>query len=63
VIAIENDGNSYPPNVVSRIEIFAHNVSRGLRGETVQEKSHRLIACESEETPASVPTRKETVAG
>ena len=32
-IALENDGNPYPPNVVSRIEIFAHNVSRGVRGD------------------------------
>jgi len=31
VISLENDGNPYPPNVVSRIEIFAHNVSRGIR--------------------------------
>jgi predicted CoA-substrate-specific enzyme activase len=30
VIAIENDGNPYPPNVVSRLEIFAHNVDRGM---------------------------------
>jgi predicted CoA-substrate-specific enzyme activase len=30
VLALENDGNVYPPNVVSRIEIFAHNVSRGV---------------------------------
>ncbi len=28
VVAVENDGNPYPPGVVSRIEIFAHNVSR-----------------------------------
>jgi predicted nucleotide-binding protein (sugar kinase/HSP70/actin superfamily) len=31
VICLENDGNPYPPNVVSRIEIFAHNVGRGIR--------------------------------
>ncbi|HEY3354569.1 MAG TPA: acyl-CoA dehydratase activase [Polyangia bacterium] len=35
VIAIENDGNPYPPNVVSRLEIFAHNVGRGIRGAAV----------------------------
>jgi len=34
VISLENDGNPYPPNVISRIEIFAHNVSRGMRGRT-----------------------------
>ncbi|MHB8879480.1 MAG: hypothetical protein ACYC8T_37785, partial [Myxococcaceae bacterium] len=33
VLALENDGNPYPPNVVSRIEIFAHNVGRGVRGD------------------------------
>lgn len=26
VIALENDGNLYPPNVISRLEVFAHNV-------------------------------------
>jgi predicted nucleotide-binding protein (sugar kinase/HSP70/actin superfamily) len=29
VVAVECDGNQYPPGVVSRIEIFAHDVSRG----------------------------------
>jgi predicted nucleotide-binding protein (sugar kinase/HSP70/actin superfamily) len=29
VICLENDGNSYAPNVLSRIEVFAHNVDRG----------------------------------
>jgi predicted CoA-substrate-specific enzyme activase len=28
VLALENDGQPYPPNVVSRIEVFAHNVLR-----------------------------------
>ena len=28
VICLENDGNPYPPNVVSRIEMFIHNVKR-----------------------------------
>jgi predicted CoA-substrate-specific enzyme activase len=28
VIALENDGQPYPPNVVARMEIFAHNVAR-----------------------------------
>jgi predicted nucleotide-binding protein (sugar kinase/HSP70/actin superfamily) len=28
VLALENDGHPYPPNVVSRIEVFAHNVQR-----------------------------------
>ncbi|NLN62750.1 MAG: activase [Myxococcales bacterium] len=27
-IALENDGQPYPPNVTARMEIFAHNVSR-----------------------------------
>jgi predicted nucleotide-binding protein (sugar kinase/HSP70/actin superfamily) len=31
VVAVESDGNEYPPGVVSRIEIFAHDVSRGQR--------------------------------
>jgi len=32
ILCLENDGNPYPPNVVSRIEVFAHNVRRGARG-------------------------------
>ena len=28
VLSLENDGQSYPPNVVSRMEVFAHNVLR-----------------------------------
>ena len=28
VIALENDGQPYPPNIVSRLEVFAHNVLR-----------------------------------
>ncbi len=28
VLALENDGQPYPPNVVSRMEVFAHNVQR-----------------------------------
>jgi hypothetical protein len=31
VLALENDGNPLPPNVVSRIELFAHNVQRHAR--------------------------------
>ena len=28
VLALENDGQPYPPNIISRIEVFAHNVQR-----------------------------------
>jgi predicted CoA-substrate-specific enzyme activase len=28
VLALENDGQPYPPNIVSRVEVFAHNVLR-----------------------------------
>jgi len=28
VLSLENDGQPYPPNVVSRMEVFAHNVLR-----------------------------------
>jgi predicted CoA-substrate-specific enzyme activase len=28
VIALENDGQPYPPGIMSRMEVFAHNVSR-----------------------------------
>jgi len=28
VVALENDGQPYPPNVVSRLEVFAQNVER-----------------------------------
>jgi predicted nucleotide-binding protein (sugar kinase/HSP70/actin superfamily) len=59
VISIENDGNAYPPNVVSRIEIFAHNVSRGLRGEGVQENLAHMVSCEVDESPAVHSTEKE----
>ncbi|HSM91663.1 MAG TPA: anhydro-N-acetylmuramic acid kinase [Anaeromyxobacteraceae bacterium] len=31
VVAVESDGNAYPPSVVSRIEAFAHDVARGVR--------------------------------
>lgn len=59
VIAIENDGNAYPPNVISRIEIFAHNVSRGLRGEEVAGKPIHLVACEVDATPGAALATKE----
>ncbi len=38
VIALENDGQPYPPNVVARMEIFAHNVSR-FEGDRKPERS------------------------
>ncbi len=28
VLALENDGQPYPPNIISRMEVFAHNVQR-----------------------------------
>ena len=28
VLALENDGLPYPPNVIARMEVFAHNVNR-----------------------------------
>ena len=28
VIALENDGQPYPPNIIARLEVFAHNVLR-----------------------------------
>ncbi len=28
VLALENDGQPYPPNVISRLEVFAQNVER-----------------------------------
>ncbi|MBW2261897.1 MAG: activase [Deltaproteobacteria bacterium] len=28
VLALENDGQPYPPNIISRMEVFAHNVLR-----------------------------------
>jgi len=28
VLALENDGQPYPPNIISRLEVFAHNVLR-----------------------------------
>jgi predicted nucleotide-binding protein (sugar kinase/HSP70/actin superfamily) len=31
VVAVESDGNPYPPSVVSRIEAFAHDVAREAR--------------------------------
>ena len=38
VVAVESDGNAYPPSVVSRIEAFAHDVSRGARKQAPQLK-------------------------
>jgi predicted CoA-substrate-specific enzyme activase len=61
VIAIENDGNAYPPNVVSRIEIFAHNVARGLRGDGIQDVPVHLVSCEAEEPSAQTLLTKESV--
>ena len=34
VVALENDGQPYPPNIISRLEVFSHNV---LRYETSRE--------------------------
>jgi predicted nucleotide-binding protein (sugar kinase/HSP70/actin superfamily) len=31
VVAVESDGNAYPPSVVARMEAFAHDVARGAR--------------------------------
>jgi hypothetical protein len=28
VVALENDGQPYPPNVAARLELFAQNVER-----------------------------------
>lgn len=38
VLALENDGQPYPPNVVSRIEVFAHNVLRFESGQHSNER-------------------------
>jgi len=32
VLALENDGQPYPPNVIARLEVFAQNVARYERG-------------------------------
>jgi hypothetical protein len=32
VLALENDGQPYPPNVIARLEVFAQNVARDERG-------------------------------
>jgi predicted CoA-substrate-specific enzyme activase len=39
VIALENDGQPYPPNVVARMEIFAHNVTRFREGNGGQKRT------------------------
>ena len=53
VLALENDGQPYPPNIVSRLEVFAHNVSRfephDTSGETpilekLAERASRVLA-------------------
>jgi len=36
VLALENDGQPYPPNIVSRMEVFANNVLRYEGGEEPQ---------------------------
>jgi predicted nucleotide-binding protein (sugar kinase/HSP70/actin superfamily) len=28
VVALENDGQAYPPNVIARLDVFAQNVER-----------------------------------
>jgi hypothetical protein len=40
VLALENDGQPYPPNIASRMEVFAHNV---LRFETQPESHHPVF--------------------
>jgi predicted CoA-substrate-specific enzyme activase len=40
VLALENDGQPYPPNIASRMEVFAHNV---LRFETKEEPQHPVF--------------------
>ncbi len=37
VLALENDGQPYPPNIISRMEVFAHNV---LRFEATESSNH-----------------------
>jgi predicted nucleotide-binding protein (sugar kinase/HSP70/actin superfamily) len=63
VIAIENDGNAYPPNVISRIEIFAHNVSRGLRGDGMQDGLVQTSSCEADESAVDAVSECEVVEG
>ena len=41
VLALENDGQPYPPNIVSRIEVFAHNV---LRFEPIDQPADGVLA-------------------
>jgi predicted CoA-substrate-specific enzyme activase len=40
VLALENDGQPYPPNIISRIEVFAHNV---LRFEATDRPQHAAL--------------------
>jgi predicted CoA-substrate-specific enzyme activase len=40
VLALENDGQPYPPNIASRMEVFAHNV---LRFETTERTNHTVF--------------------
>ena len=40
VLALENDGQPYPPNIASRMEVFAHNV---LRFEPTKEPHHPVF--------------------
>ena len=50
--------NAYPPNVISRIEIFAHNVSRGLRGDGPQDDPILPEDCERVEPSANFATKR-----
>jgi hypothetical protein len=58
VLALENDGQPYPPNIVSRMEVFAHNV---LRFEPRRSGNGKLLADRLSERAAQVlVTRRPT---
>jgi len=40
VLALENDGQPYPPNIISRMEVFAHNV---LRFKATEQPAHKVF--------------------
>ncbi len=56
VLALENDGQPYPPNIVSRLEVFAHNV---LRFEPKEKPMRALVLSKiTERTSQVVLTRR-----
>jgi hypothetical protein len=62
VIALENDGQPYPPNVIARLEVFAQNVeryqcrSRERDGRTAEATLSRVMTADARRSPPPAGT-------